>query len=149
MMMINDASYTMSADFNTSAFVKTIQSISSHDIFTNIVCACQQYGFISNEKVDLLLKNTNNNNKEENDNNENEVKKENKNIKLERQQSLFNDPLLGSQDDFPSLLDTDMLDMDDSDQQSVQSRKTEILAQIDQVKNKNKKLINNPTIYFY
>ncbi|CAO3649349.1 unnamed protein product [Cunninghamella echinulata] len=128
MMMINDTSYTMTADFNTPSFIKTIQSISSDDIFTNIICACQHYGFISDSKMDLLLANNNKDNNAGDD----EKKKEIKKIKLEKQQSLYGDSLLGSQEELNSLLDTDMLDIDDSDQQSVQNRKTEILAQIDQ-----------------
>lgn len=56
MKMINDISYT--SDLNTPALTKSIRSISSNDIFTNIVNVCERYGFVrSRVAADLIKKN--------------------------------------------------------------------------------------------
>lgn len=55
MKMINDMSYT--SDLNTPALTKSIRSISSNDIFTNIVNVCERYGFVRlNVAADLTKK---------------------------------------------------------------------------------------------
>lgn len=55
MKMINDISYT--SDLNTPALTKSIRSISSNDIFTNIVNVCERYGFVrSSVAADLTKK---------------------------------------------------------------------------------------------
>lgn len=56
MEMINDMSYT--SDLNTPALTKSIRSISSNDIFTNIVNVCERYGFVRpHVAADLTKKN--------------------------------------------------------------------------------------------
>ncbi|KAI8371216.1 hypothetical protein EDC96DRAFT_85724 [Choanephora cucurbitarum] len=44
MKMINDINCT--SDLNTVSLMKSIRTISSHDIFTNIVSICERYGFV-------------------------------------------------------------------------------------------------------
>ncbi|KAI8329870.1 mediator complex subunit Med5-domain-containing protein [Chlamydoabsidia padenii] len=47
--MIDD--YDTFTDFNTPAFIKAIQSISTNDIFTDIIHSCQPYHFLSGNKI--------------------------------------------------------------------------------------------------
>ncbi|KAK4513068.1 uncharacterized protein ATC70_000106 [Mucor velutinosus] len=55
MKMINDMSYT--SNLNTPTLTKSIRSISSNDIFTNIVNVCERYGFVrSSVAADLTKK---------------------------------------------------------------------------------------------
>ncbi|KAI8879169.1 hypothetical protein K501DRAFT_336268 [Backusella circina FSU 941] len=53
MKMIDTMSYT--ADLNSPEVTKAIRSISSNDIFTNIVQICERYGFVRPEKAKTLL----------------------------------------------------------------------------------------------
>ncbi|ORX50217.1 hypothetical protein DM01DRAFT_1409206 [Hesseltinella vesiculosa] len=118
MMMINEDNYTIqdsnTPNLNSPTFIKTIRSISDDDIFTSIVQSCLAEGLVRQSRVETLMANHQPYRKQQD-----EPKKE-------------TDTTTEAKDEFASLLDTDMLDVDDTDQRSNTSEKSSALAIVDQ-----------------